>query len=267
MRHSLIVLALSLTFAANVWCAVTVILTRHGEASPEGRNPSLTVRGQARAKLLANMLRDIQLDAIYVSDSKRTQQTAQAVADGHHITCEKKTEAVDLATAIHKRSSGAVLIVGHSNTVPQVISLLGGPSYQIGEGEFDNLFILTISQGHVSVVRLRYGNQGPAPVFGESERTSTMQISFVKSGGLSGAMTRVQGTINLKDGQPEINGDSAYHRELALPEIEMLRAGAEPECFPRQRPNSPPSRPEAWAWAIWSTTRSRLRLQRGRRMR
>ena len=98
----------------------------------------------------------------------------------------EETKAADLASAIQQRTSGAVLIVGHSNTVPQAISLLGGPSYQIGDSEFDNMFILTVSPGQTSAVRLRYGSKSPghSMASGASERKSIVQISFVKSGEL-----------------------------------------------------------------------------------
>lgn len=58
-----------------------------------------------------------------------------------------------------------------------------------------------------------------------------MEITFVKSGGLAGPMTRVQGTIHLKDGGAEVTGDAAYHRQLAPSETEMLRAGADPQSL------------------------------------
>jgi hypothetical protein len=68
----------------------------------------------------------------------------------------------------------------------------------------------------------------PQPKKRRVERNSIMQISFVKSGGFAGPMTRVQGTVNLKDNQPEVTGDAAYQRRLAPDETAMLRAGAEP---------------------------------------
>ena len=55
-----------------------------------------------------------------------------------------------------KTSKGAVLVVGHSNTVPEVIAALGvKPAVTIGDTEFDNLFIVTIG-AKPTMVRLRY---------------------------------------------------------------------------------------------------------------
>ena len=52
-----------------------------------------------------------------------------------------------------KAATGNVLVVGHSNTVPDVIKALGvAEPVTIAESEFDNLFI--VSRGEL--VRLRY---------------------------------------------------------------------------------------------------------------
>jgi hypothetical protein len=67
-------------------------------------------------------------------------------------------------------------------------------------------------------------------------RSSIVEISFVKSGGFAGPLTRVQGTVHLGDGatghqQAQVTGDSSYQRQLAPSETEMLRAGAQPESL------------------------------------
>jgi phosphohistidine phosphatase SixA len=221
-----------LLLAPSAWCTVTVILTRHAEVAGTGRDPVLSAAGQARAQLLAGMLRDIPLDEVYVSDYRRTQQTGTPTADAHHLTPLKATEPAALAEAVKARTSGAILIVGHSNTVPQVVSLLGGPAYQIADDEFDNLFVLTINQGQVSAMRFRYGNRGAsAQVIGPvGERTSIMELSFKKSGGIGGNIPglRVQGTVNLQEQSPAVSGDASYRRELGAEETQALRAGAEP---------------------------------------
>jgi phosphohistidine phosphatase SixA len=231
MRRSLTTLAVFLSVALHAWCDVTVILMRHTEVPLGGGDFALTAQARTRAQALADMLRDTRLDAIFESGFQRTHQTAQPTADRAHIQWQTKTKAIDLAAAICERKSGAVLVVGHSDMVPPAISMLGAPSFQINEAEFDNPFILTIGERQASVVRLRYGGQRLAPASNASKRTSIMQISFVKSGGFAGAMTRVQGTVDLEDGHAEVNGDAAYHRSLTPNEAEALRAGAEPSVL------------------------------------
>lgn len=229
MRRSAPGFLLFLTFAVHSWCAVTVILTRHAEVTPGESNPSLTAAGEARANLLASMLKDVDLDTIIVSDFKRTQQTARAVSETHHLGLVKKTAAADVIAAIQSRTSGNILVVGHSDTIPEIISQLGGASFPIGDDDFDNLVILTIDQGQTSTVRLRYGET--AKLHPEDLTTTggsqVMEISFVKSGGIS-PITRVQGTIRLNDGAAEVTGDASYHRQLGGDETKFIQAGADP---------------------------------------
>ena len=49
-----------------------VILPRHAEPEASGTNPSLTAAGRARSKLLASMLAETGIDAIFTSEFKRT---------------------------------------------------------------------------------------------------------------------------------------------------------------------------------------------------
>lgn len=59
------------------------------------------------------------------------------------------------------------------------------------------------------------------------EGSQVMEISFVKSGGIS-PITRVQGTIHLNDGTAEVTGDASYHRQLARDEANFIQVGADP---------------------------------------
>ena len=53
--------------------------------------------------------------------------------------------------------SGVCVVVGHSDTVPAFIKLLGGPpGLVIKDNEFDRMFILTTTPAMPSVVALRY---------------------------------------------------------------------------------------------------------------
>jgi broad specificity phosphatase PhoE len=58
-----------------------------------------------------------------------------------------------------------VLVVGHSNTVPDIIEAAGGPALpDIDDGEFDNLFVLTVcrcDRRRVTLLNLQYGAASP----------------------------------------------------------------------------------------------------------
>lgn len=73
---------------------ITVYLIRHGEvAGNEGPEPTyagrtdfpLNPRGKQQAAALAESMQKIHLDAIYCSSLQRTQQTAEDVAQDHHL--------------------------------------------------------------------------------------------------------------------------------------------------------------------------------------
>jgi transcriptional regulator len=64
----------------------------------------------------------------------------------------------DITDKIFERAGEAALVVGHSNTVPEVIKMLGADqSVTIDEKEFDNLFVVTVyARGKAKVARLKY---------------------------------------------------------------------------------------------------------------
>jgi phosphohistidine phosphatase SixA len=222
--------AASVLLGSNAWCALNVVLVRHAEIAA-GSDPPLSPQGQARAELLASILRDANVEAIYVTEYRRTQQTAQPAAARFHITPQKLSDNVAIVKAIREHASGTLLVVGHSNTVPEIISRLGGPVVSIGETEFDNLFVLTISGGQTSLLRLRYGSSAASmPASGMlNQRSPVVQITFVRSGGFAFPARRsVQGTIDLQDDHAEVSSEAAYHRVLAPDEAQQLRAGADP---------------------------------------
>src|ERR1039457_5201569 len=139
-------------------CAETVILVRHAEkAAAPAEDPPLTVEGRQRAEALAAMLSASGVTSIYVTDYLRTQQTAEPLASLLHLTPQhtdaQKTP--DLVAAIRAQKDGVVLVVGHSNTVPEIIAALGVPTVKIDDSEYDSLFVLTISGKDVSLLRLR----------------------------------------------------------------------------------------------------------------
>jgi broad specificity phosphatase PhoE len=147
-------------------CQVTVILARHAEkgATPP-KDPPLTEAGKKRAEALASMLADAGVSAIYVTELQRTQQTAAPLAARVHvkpIVLPAKDTAA-LINAVRARTSGVVVIVGHSNTIPAIITGLGGPTLQIPETEYDNLFVLAVDGSKSSLLRLHYGSSIPAP--------------------------------------------------------------------------------------------------------
>ena len=142
-----------------------VFLVRHAEkASDDPRDPSLTAEGQTRAQLLAAMLAQTNIDHIYSTDYKRTQQTVAPLSEklGVEIESYDPRDLEGFAEAL-RQQPGRLLISGHSNTTPQLVAALGGEPGEpiVEETEYDRLYILTIaSDGSVSTVLLRFGAPG-----------------------------------------------------------------------------------------------------------
>ena len=141
-----------------------VYLVRHAEkvtGENAGRDPALTAAGEARAKALAEILKDKNITHIYSSDYVRTRNTAAPTADllrvGVEIYNPRDLDA--LATKI-KETKGHILVVGHSNTIPETVDALGGVGgAPINEkSEYDRLYVVTISEdGMVQTQLKRYG--------------------------------------------------------------------------------------------------------------
>src|SRR5664279_5953019 len=145
-------------------CQVTVILSRHAEkAATPPKDPPLTEAGKKRADLLASMLADSGVDAIYVTEFQRTQQTAAPLAERVHVKPTVVSDTQQLIAAIHARKNGVVVVVGHSNTLPEIIAGLGGPTVKIADPEYNNLFVLTVGESQSSLLRLHYGDAMPVP--------------------------------------------------------------------------------------------------------
>lgn len=125
-----------------------IFLVRHAErAAISGRVPAdtgLSPEGKTRAEHLAQRLKEAGIRAIFTSEYKRTRETAAPLARSLRIQPEI-VAAGDLRSLLSKinATSGNVLVVGHSNTLPQIIAALGVRSkVGISESDYDNLFIV-----------------------------------------------------------------------------------------------------------------------------
>ena len=151
----------------------TVILIRHADrdvppvGTPDDPGPSLSDKGIARSKTLVHVLSTAGIQAVYTSHFTRAKMTAKPFLVAHSdlptVRLDAATELKDHILTHH--AGQTVLVVGHSNTVPELIKLLGGPSLPIiDDCEFDNLFVL-VKHGatKASVSKLKYGEPTSAP--------------------------------------------------------------------------------------------------------
>ncbi len=150
VRNSLrIVCFLIFGLAANAMAEPHILfLVRHAERADAGgtpqKNPALSEKGQKRAEALTRALRDTGITALYTTEFKRTEETAAPLSRSLGIKPEI-VPARETATLLGKLkdSSGNVLVVAHSNTLPEIMQGLGISSPpKIGETDYDDLFIV-----------------------------------------------------------------------------------------------------------------------------
>ena len=104
-----------------------IYVMRHLHTPAGATDPDLTAEGQRYAAAVSEWFRRDPPHIIYVSSPKRSQQTAAPLAArlklAPKIYDPKDTAALVAAV---KAERGTILIVGHSNTVPDIVEQLGG---------------------------------------------------------------------------------------------------------------------------------------------
>ena len=140
----------------------SVIFIRHADVTRSPTDdprigPPLNELGVKRACELPHVLRNAGIAEVFVSQYRRSQDTAKPLQDQLHVAVRQidaEDEAELDAAILALPESSVGLVIGHSDTVPAAIERLGGPAdVSVGEKEFDNLFVL--SGGRLT--RLRYG--------------------------------------------------------------------------------------------------------------
>lgn len=142
-----------------------IYVSRHAEKTSEGKDPGLTPQGQARARGLALVLSKAGIKNVFSSTAQRARQTAQPLAALAAVEVQLY-DAGKPAVVIGriKALPGPTLLVGHSNTVPDLVKMLGGtPGTPIADDEFDRLYqVIIAADGSVATVLLTTLIPGPA---------------------------------------------------------------------------------------------------------
>lgn len=143
--------------------SAVIYLVRHAErAADDPTDPTLTPAGEARARELARLLGDAPLERIFSTDYRRTRLTAAPVAEAHGLAVEEydpRGEGLEAFAGVLRGTPGHHLVVGHSNTTPELVRALGGdPVSPIGEMEYDRIYLVVVApDGTVASTLLRFG--------------------------------------------------------------------------------------------------------------
>ena len=131
-----------------------VLLVRHAETAA-GDDPELSEQGRLRAERLAGLLAEEGIERILATDTRRARATASPLARrlGLELEIYDPRALPDLAAEL-RRDGGVVLVVGHSNTTPALVRLLGGdPDTPIRHDEYDRLYRIELVDGETTLDR------------------------------------------------------------------------------------------------------------------
>jgi broad specificity phosphatase PhoE len=161
------------TASAPGAATTTVLFVRHAEkASDDARNPSLSAQGQARAEALRAALADADVTAIYATQYRRTAQTAEPLAAALGVSIvQRPIDAANAATypqalrqeILDRHAGQAVLVVGHSNTVPELVRAFSGSAVDsIPDAVYDRIYVVSLPpSGPARRMLFRYGAPTP----------------------------------------------------------------------------------------------------------
>ncbi|MGD9250455.1 MAG: phosphoglycerate mutase family protein [Desulfobacterales bacterium] len=164
------IISVGVIFYFCCWYQITtVLLIRHAEAAGVPTNdPPLTTLGDTRAQRLAHVVANAGLDAIFVTNLQRTQQTAAYIAADLGLTpiIINETQIEELVTAIKTDHLGEkILVVNHSHTIPDIFEELNiSEPPTVTSSDYDNLFVIHIRHWifyRPRLTHLQYGEPTP----------------------------------------------------------------------------------------------------------
>jgi len=153
---------------------VTAIVVRHAErATTHPTDPPLDSIGNVRAVALREALRDAGVSAVYVTQYRRTRETAAPLTEAlglepREIRAGRDVEehAAEIARTLLANHRGeTVLVVGHSNTIGRIVRALGADApAELEDHEYEHLYIVSADgESEARFVRARFGPPNPAP--------------------------------------------------------------------------------------------------------
>jgi broad specificity phosphatase PhoE len=158
MKTFALVVSIMLSAAVLADAAPFIFVVRHAEKATSGGNdPDLSESGHKRAEALARVLKDSQITAIFVTEFKRTQQTAAPTANAAHVkpTVVQSTDSAGLVDKL-RGLEGNALVVGHGNTIPALIKALGiDAAVSVADNDYTEIFVLTLGDSR-RLLRLHY---------------------------------------------------------------------------------------------------------------
>ncbi len=144
----------------------SIYLIRHAEkirTDKNERDPLLNKSGLLRAKKWSEIFEKIEINKILSTDTKRTISTVIPTSKEKKIKIELyRTEEINYESFLEKNKGKKVLIVGHSNTIPETTNILIKNKFydHIEDNNNSNLYFVNICNGIISHELLFYPMEG-----------------------------------------------------------------------------------------------------------
>tara|TARA_B100000767_G_scaffold256241_1_gene263143 strand:- start:870 stop:1361 length:492 start_codon:yes stop_codon:yes gene_type:complete len=151
MKKTLLIILLLCSISSYAQEVTTYYLVRHAEKDRSDKtnpNPELTEKGKQRAIQWSKVFKNISFEAIYSTNYLRTLATAEPTAKSQKLEIQLYNPNEQYSEKFkNQTSSKSVLIVGHSNTIPQFVNaILDVEKYpQIKDNNNSNLYVVTLS--------------------------------------------------------------------------------------------------------------------------
>ena len=162
-----LIVLLAITVFVTASCSHSYYIVRHAEreqAAGTGNmmnnDPALSEAGKVRAIVLKDELKNKHIRYIYSTNTLRTRSTAQPLSEATGVGIQLYSSADSLVMELKKIKKGNVLVVGHSNTVDDIVNKLCNETKvpaDLADSQFDNLFIVKYKGKKITFIRHKYG--------------------------------------------------------------------------------------------------------------
>ena len=148
----------------------TYYIVRHAEkrtidsSSMTNSDPPLSPDGTQRALALRDLLKKKDISYIFSTNTIRTKATAEPLSEAKHIPIQIYGPRPDSNFISRlKTLKGNTLLVGHSNTVDDIVNGLCGKLLlnDLPDAAYDNLFVVTNKNGQYELKQEKYGKKTP----------------------------------------------------------------------------------------------------------
>jgi phosphohistidine phosphatase SixA len=143
-------------------CSHTYYVVRHAEkvqAQPPLQDPPLTPNGEAMAQNLKNILLPKGIKHIFSTNTTRTKSTAAPLSEAAGISVEIYSKPDEAFITKLKALKKNTLVVGHSNTVDDIVNALCNTTKINGDlpdADYGDLFVVTVKGKKIYFKKLRY---------------------------------------------------------------------------------------------------------------